>query len=101
MKKNKETGLMAFMSRHMMSCDEAGFLVSRSCDSRLPFFRRVGLKFHLMTCALCRKYEKQLRQLKLIVDDYKESCECECHHHMDESSKKELNKKVCKELGIN
>jgi hypothetical protein len=29
-------------------------------DDRLPFGQRLGLRMHLMMCAVCRRYKRQL-----------------------------------------
>lgn len=98
MKEPKQNGLIAFMSRHMMACDEAGYLISKSYDTSLSVFKKIGLRFHLMTCHLCRKYAKQLRQLNLLVEEYRETCECGCEHQMDEALKTNMNNSICKGL---
>ncbi|MFC2080061.1 hypothetical protein ACFLRQ_01160 [Bacteroidota bacterium] len=98
---NKTNRVMTFMSRNMMACDEAGYLISKSYDSRLTLKKRIGLKIHLMTCHLCRKYEKQLKQLNRLVKGYKENIHDECHHHLDEKRKDSMSNCISKELEIN
>jgi hypothetical protein len=97
----KGNKMMAFMSKNMMACDEAGYLISKSYESRLSLRKRIGLKIHLMTCHFCRKYEKQLSHLNKLVVNYKESNASECHHHLDVDRKESMNKRVCKELEAN
>jgi hypothetical protein len=29
-------------------------------DTRLPLRKRIGIRFHLMMCRMCREYKKQL-----------------------------------------
>ena len=48
----------------MLSCKETSELLSRAQDERLSFPERMGLRFHLMMCSLCRGYEKQLRFIR-------------------------------------
>ena len=50
----------------MLSCKEAARLLSQSLEERLPFRRRVSLRFHVMMCHLCRRYGKQIRLLDQI-----------------------------------
>lgn len=97
----KENKMMASMSKHMMACDEAGYLISKSYESRLSLRKWVGLKFHLMSCHLCRKYEKQLTQLNRLMRRYQKSSNEECHHHLDVSRKNTMTQCVHKELKIN
>ncbi|HKJ97534.1 MAG TPA: hypothetical protein VJ959_01300 [Desulfotignum sp.] len=35
-------------------------LISRSMDEKMPLRIRMGIRFHLMMCSLCRNYKKQL-----------------------------------------
>ena len=51
------------MSRRMIACDEASFLISYQQDNRLGFKRWMQLKMHLLTCHLCRKYASQINEL--------------------------------------
>ena len=44
-------------------CKDISALVSRSMDEKLPLHQRLGIKFHLMMCHLCRKYKNQLTLL--------------------------------------
>lgn len=44
----------------MLSCREATRLISQSLDEPLPFRRRMGLKFHLLMCRFCSRYQKQM-----------------------------------------
>lgn len=43
-----------------MRCLESARLISERRDRALPLRQRVGLRFHLFLCSLCRTYEKQL-----------------------------------------
>lgn len=44
----------------MLSCREATRLISQSLDEPLPFRRRIALKFHLLMCRFCSRYQKQM-----------------------------------------
>ncbi|MCP3898481.1 MAG: zf-HC2 domain-containing protein [Desulfobacteraceae bacterium] len=49
------------MIKHwVFNCKDVSSLISRSLDKKLPLSTRLGIKFHLMMCKLCRRYEKQL-----------------------------------------
>ena len=78
--------MMVFMSKRMIACDEAGFLISYQHDNRLGFRKWWQLKIHLFTCHLCRKYDSQISQLNKAVDHYREGCSTgTCQHHLPES----------------
>jgi Putative zinc-finger len=44
----------------MLNCREATQLVSEAQDRKLGPGERVGLAFHLLICALCRRYARQI-----------------------------------------
>ena len=95
----KEKGLMALLSRYMMSCDEASFLISRSQEERLTLKNRVRLKMHTLTCHLCRKYEQQIRQLSRMMKQYRHTCEHDsCMHRLPGDRKKQINQDVNRTL---
>ncbi len=49
------------MIKHwVFNCKDVSSLISRSLDQKLPLSTSLGIKFHLMMCKLCRRYEKQL-----------------------------------------
>lgn len=56
----------------MMSCKEASELMSKSLDIRLPLSRRIALRFHVLLCTMCARYERQLRFLKRAAVRYVE-----------------------------
>jgi predicted anti-sigma-YlaC factor YlaD len=43
-----------------MHCLESARLLSERRDHPLPLAKRIGLRLHLLLCALCRTYEKQI-----------------------------------------
>jgi hypothetical protein len=43
-----------------MRCLESARLISERRDRSLPLRKRVALRIHLLICALCRTYEKQI-----------------------------------------
>ncbi len=45
----------------MFRCKDVSTLVSQSMDTRLPLGKRMGIRFHLMMCHLCREYKRQLQ----------------------------------------
>jgi len=91
--------IMVFMSRNMIACDEASFLISYRLDHRLGPYRWMQLKMHLLSCHLCRKYANQIKQLNAAVDQYREGCSSEeCIHHLPKDSREEIQEVVSREL---
>ena len=82
------------MARYMMSCNEAGYLISKKLETEVSLRKRMSLRMHLITCHLCRKYEKQLIQMNLLVKDYKEQCDHEACHHLPEEKRESISHSV-------
>jgi hypothetical protein len=94
--------MMVFMSNRMIACDEAGYLVSLSQDKKLGLKKRWQLKMHLLTCHLCRKYNKQISQLSVVMKQHSENCNSESHHHhLDEDSRIKIQGVLDQELEKN
>ena len=94
--------MLVFMSKRMIACDEASYLISMRQDQKLGFRAWMQLKMHLLTCHLCRKYARQIGELQHTMEKYREACSGEtCSHHlsteagarMDEELGRELNAK--------
>jgi hypothetical protein len=43
----------------MTSCARAAELISRSLDVPLRWRERLALRFHLLVCAMCRRFRRQ------------------------------------------
>lgn len=52
----------------MLSCKSASRLVSQSLDRPLNWQERLALRFHLVICRHCRRFGKQLQQLRLAIN---------------------------------
>ncbi len=73
--------IMTFLSKRMIACDEAGFLVSYRSDRRLSIKQWWQLKFHMLTCHLCRKYAHQIEELNESMGQYSKICSDEIGQH--------------------
>jgi len=91
--------ILVFMSRRMIACDKASFLISYRLDHRLGAYPWMQLKMHLLTCHLCRKYASQIEELNTALDQYREGCSSEaCHHHLPNDSREEIQEQISREL---
>ena len=91
--------MMVYMSKRMIACDEASFLISLREDHRLGFRRWWQLKMHLLTCHLCRKYARQIGQLNNYLEMYRDQCSHEaCGHHLSPEAGSRIGKVVTREL---
>ena len=87
------------MSKRMIACDEASFLISYREDNRLGIRRWLQLKMHLLTCHLCRKYVSQIKQLNIAVYRYREGYASETYqHHLTEGAALKIHQEVIKGL---
>lgn len=94
--------LMVFMTRHMIACDEASFLVSYRSDNRLGLVNWMRLKMHLLSCHLCRKYAHQIVELNQSVAQYREVVHSEaCFHHLPDKANDKIQHAVENQLNLN
>ena len=101
MLKRMKHKMMVFMSKRMIACDEAGFLISYHQDNHLGFFRWMQLKMHLLSCHICRKYASQIRLLDRKLAEYRVSSAKEpCPHHLSEEACAKMQHAVNKELNV-
>lgn len=49
------------------SCKQAARSLAESLEHPLPLHRRMGLSLHLMMCAACRQYRRQVLGLNRLV----------------------------------
>ena len=48
----------------MLNCRQITRLISQSMDARLPWYRRLAIRLHLLYCLGCRRYSAQLEFLR-------------------------------------
>lgn len=48
----------------MLNCRQVTRLVSQSMDAKLPWYRILGVRFHLLYCVWCRRYASQVQFLR-------------------------------------
>jgi hypothetical protein len=93
--------MMVFLSRRMITCDEASYMISFRQDNPLGFRRWRSLKMHLLVCHLCRKYARQIDQLNHLLIRYRESyADPACHHHLSGDGRLKIQQAVSRELNV-
>jgi len=50
-----------------MSCKKASYIIEKREVSKISLWEKLSLKFHLVICALCRKYESDSKILGKIL----------------------------------
>jgi len=100
MPKRMRNSVMVFMSKRMIACDEASFLISYMKDNRLGMAKWMRLKMHLLSCHLCRKYAIQIDELDNTVSEYRVDAHLEpLHHHLSDACCNKMKQAV--EEGLN
>jgi hypothetical protein len=56
--------LLRFLQLLNRPCRDMTALISRSLDERLPLAERWAYKFHVLYCRACKRYLKQLREMR-------------------------------------
>ena len=55
-----------------ITCQQASRLLSQREDERLPFGKRMKLRFHLAVCDACRNVSRQLASVRLALQKWRE-----------------------------
>ena len=74
----------------MFNCRKVTQMVSESMDRRLPLHQRAMIKFHLLMCKYCARFEKQLRIMR-------EICRQQPDHDTTDGSA-ELSSDACEKI---
>jgi len=56
----------------MPTCKQAVKMLSESLDHKLPLVERVGLRIHILICAACAIYERQMHFLRKAAHKFPE-----------------------------
>ncbi len=65
--KNK---LIRWLSLRLPTCKEVTRMASEAMERRLPLRQRLGMKLHLLFCALCMRYVRQLQFMRDAVQQH-------------------------------
>ena len=76
------------MRHWVFSCKQITALISLSMDTKLPMYKRMGIRFHLMMCVLCRRYQKQLLFIRSILGHDEEGKDQPCEILSDDARKR-------------
>lgn len=52
----------------MLTCKQTSQLVSQSLDRQLTWFELLQLKFHLLICGACQRFNRQLHLIRLVLN---------------------------------
>lgn len=85
------------MKMWMFNCREISRLVSDSMDRRLSWQRRMGIRFHLLMCRHCTRYQQQLRYIRKLLRTFASASEDSSYQVLDEQAKERLRRLVEKD----
>lgn len=54
----------------MLSCKQASELVSQSLDRPLTMRERLSVRFHLLICAACARFSRQLAYMQATIEKF-------------------------------
>jgi len=75
-----------------MTCKEATQLASQSLDKPLPWGTRLRVRLHLMVCAWCRRYVKQIGFIHDATPKYEEAVDCASSKALSNDAKTRMKK---------
>ena len=82
----------------MISCREAARLSSEALERPLYLAERVALRFHLMMCAACARYDSQVAFVQELVSLHLARCD-EDGPLGEAELPPEARERICRELG--
>ncbi len=85
------------MRHWIFSCKNITSMISESMDRKLPLSRRMGIRFHLMMCHLCRRYEQQLLFIRSVLHRDQETDDVSSQTLPDDARQR-IEKKLTDEL---
>ena len=74
------------------SCREAIRLQSEALDRPLPLHSRLGLRLHLLVCAWCRRYGKQIRFLRRAAREHPEQLTTVSPNHLSPEARERIER---------
>ncbi len=80
----------------VFNCQSVARLVSESMDHKLSPGRRLGVRFHLLMCRHCSRYQKQLHFIRRLFSSQSSFKSESSSVTMDKSAKKRLRQIVSK-----
>ena len=77
----------------MMKCREVATLLDMEQVAGESLWTRIGVRLHLMMCRNCRRFERQLRQLRVGAQSIRSTLDAE-------ASAAGLEQKIARTLGL-
>lgn len=78
----------------LLNCKEASKIISQSLDNPLSWSNRMKLKFHLLICNACTRFNQQLRLIKNAINSIKIETENDTSIQLSLDAKARINQAV-------
>ena len=75
----------------IFNCKEVSHLVSKSMDHKISISKKMGVRFHLMMCKHCARFENQLTMIRSLL---KSQATDSTSLKMDEKAKKKITQSL-------
>ena len=75
----------------LFNCKEVSLLVSQSMDHKIGLSKKIGVRFHLLMCKHCARFENQLTLIRSLL---KKSSTTSTTPKMDEEVKKQMTRSL-------
>ncbi len=89
------------MTRVMLSCDEATFLVTKQEFEKLPCMKRMQLRLHLFSCKLCRNFQEQSQFISEQIRILSNIDTVDSDRRLNEEQKNKLSKVIEEQVNSN
>lgn len=86
------------MKMWMFNCKDISQLVSDSMDRRLSWRQRLGIRFHLLMCRYCSRYQKQMFLLRRLLRQQVKPHQVSSLPALDEAGKDRLRRIIDQNL---
>jgi hypothetical protein len=78
----------------LLNCKEASKIISQSLDNPLSWSNRMKLKFHLLICNACTRFNQQLRLIKNAINSIKIETENDTSIQLSLDAKARINQAI-------
>jgi hypothetical protein len=92
--KSNQSTLFTWAHDLMPTCHDVTRLQSRALDETLPVRMRLGLRCHLLFCAWCRRYGRQLRFLRHALRHGGEHLAFGCFWTLNPEARKQIKERL-------
>lgn len=84
----------------VLTCKQASELVSQSLDRSLTRNERWSLRFHLMICAACARFNRQLTSIQAVMDKWLFETEQNKHLQLPTQAKIRMSQALESEIAV-